>query len=102
MAKEWAEWFYKSKAWIECRESYYISQHGICERCQGAGLIVHHKIYLTPENINNTNITLNWDNLELVCQRCHNQEHHGGDEDMTAEGLTFNQWGELVNVGEDD
>lgn len=56
----------------------------MCERCLASGLIVvgtkqqplevHHKIPLTPENINNPDITLNWDNLELLCKDCHETE----------------------------
>ena len=39
------------------------------------GKIVHHKIWLTPDNIHDTSITLNWDNLMLVCQDCHAKVH---------------------------
>lgn len=39
------------------------------------GYIVHHKEYITPGNISNPNITLNLDNLEYVCEDCHNKEH---------------------------
>ena len=35
---------------------------------------MHHKIPLTPENVRDTNITLNWDNLELLCKSCHDEE----------------------------
>ena len=100
--KAWAEWFYKSKAWIKCRLAFMTGKFFICERCGGAATIAHHKLYLTPQNINDPSITLNWDNLESLCQDCHNKEHHGSSEDMTSEGLEFNQWGELVKVGEDD
>lgn len=92
--KPWAEQFYKSKAWTDCRDAYFISQHGICQRCHGAGKIVHHKIALTPENINDPNITLNWENLELLCQDCHNKEHSCTD--VTAEGLAFDENGDLI------
>jgi 5-methylcytosine-specific restriction endonuclease McrA len=96
MAQPWAEWFYKSKAWTDCRDAYFISQHGICERCPGAGKTVHHKIVLTPENINDPSITLNWEHLELLCQDCHNKEHHGSDEEVIREGLMFDENGDLV------
>lgn len=39
------------------------------------GEIVHHVINLTPENINDPNVALNFDNLRLVCRRCHAEEH---------------------------
>ena len=78
--KEFAKSFYLSAAWKKCRASYIKSVDGICENCLRKGLytpgkIVHHKIHLTPENINNPNISLSWDNLELLCQDCHTEEH---------------------------
>lgn len=93
--KPYAKKFYKSSAWIKCRESYFNMQHGICERCGEAGHIVHHKEYITPSNINEPNITLNWDNLELLCQECHNKEHMTKQTNI-REGLKFNSKGELV------
>lgn len=78
--KEYARAFYKSRAWLKCRDSYIKSVGGLCERCLAEGLIVpgyivHHKCYLTPENIKDPSITLNFDNLEYVCQPCHNAIH---------------------------
>lgn len=72
--------FYKSKAWLTCRDGYIKSVHGLCERCLKdgkvvTGYIVHHKVYLNDENINNPEVTLNWDNLEYLCFDCHNKEH---------------------------
>ncbi len=100
MAKEWAKKFYNSKAWIKCRDSYISSVYGLCERCLDnnkivPGSIVHHKEYITPSNINNPNITLSFENLELLCQDCHNKEHFKIHE-ATREGLMFNSSGELV------
>lgn len=78
--KEFAKAFYTSQAWKECREAYRKSVGGLCERCLKSGLytageIVHHKIHITPDNINDPNVTLNWDNLELVCRDCHAEIH---------------------------
>lgn len=39
------------------------------------GYIVHHKCYIDANNIYDTSITLNFDNLELLCIDCHNKEH---------------------------
>ena len=39
------------------------------------GEIVHHIVELTPGNIADPSITLNWDNLRLVCRECHANEH---------------------------
>ena len=96
MAKEWASSFYNSIAWIKCRLAFLQSKFFICERCEGAASIAHHKEYLTPDNINDPNVTLNWENLEALCQDCHNNEHHGSGEGATREGMYFNEHGELV------
>lgn len=78
--QDFARLFYKSPAWHKCRQGYIGYRQsidgGMCERCHKAlGFIVHHKKYITPENINDPSITLNWDNLEYICQDCHNKEH---------------------------
>ena len=77
-----ASTFYKSWAWIKCSRAYKESKGGLCERCWSRGLIVpgdevHHKVKLTPENISDPAISLNWDNLELLCKNCHIEEHRG-------------------------
>ena len=64
------------------------------------GLIVHHKVTLTPENINEPNITLNWELLRYDCQDCHNREHHGSRDEVVRDGLYFNESGELVREEE--
>ena len=37
-------------------------------------LEVHHKIPLTADNVRDPEISLNWDNLELLCKTCHDTE----------------------------
>ncbi|WP_461213859.1 HNH endonuclease signature motif containing protein [Lacticaseibacillus sp. GG6-2] len=78
--REISEPFYHSKAWRQCRAAYIDSVGGLCERCLKRGIIkpgyiVHHKHYITKDNINDPNVTLNWDNLEYLCFDCHQQEH---------------------------
>lgn len=78
--KEYAKAFYKSAAWKRARQQVIARANGLCEHCMAAGLykpgmIVHHKKYITPANINNTSITLDLSNLEYVCEDCHNKEH---------------------------
>ena len=80
--KPYAEKFYKSQGWKRTREAYARSRGGLCERCLAKGKyvpgeIVHHKVHLTPDNINDPTVTLSWDNLELVCRECHAEEHTG-------------------------
>ena len=94
MAQEWAKSLYSSLAWHKCRDSFYISRNGLCERCGEAGLIVHHKVWLTPSNINDPSITLNWDNLELLCNECHSKEHLGSE--ATTEEVMFDSNGNLI------
>ena len=77
--------FYGSPAWKSCRDAFRKSRGKLCERCLARGIInagskenplqVHHKIRLTPDNIDDPSITLNWDNLETLCQDCHAAEH---------------------------
>lgn len=93
--KEWAKWFYKGTKWKKTRKAYFISQFGICERCQGAGKIVHHKIYLTPDNIHDVDVSLSFDNLELLCHDCHNKEHFK-EYAAVRDGFMFDSNGDLI------
>jgi hypothetical protein len=61
---------------------------------------VHHRIWLTPENINDPNVSLNHENLELLCQDCHNKEHH--ETEPVAEGLRFDENGDLIQTAKSD
>ena len=77
---EFADAFYRSRTWRRCRARYLQHVGGLCERCLQRGLTVpaeqvHHKIRLTPENLNDPAISLNWDNLEALCMTCHQAEH---------------------------
>ena len=75
-----AKKFYSSKAWQQCRAAYIKSVGGLCERCLAKGFyvpgyIVHHKIYLDGDKLQDPEVSLNWDNLEYLCFNCHQQEH---------------------------
>lgn len=72
--------FYKTKAWQRCRDGYAASVGGLCERCKANGMIVsgeivHHKIHLNARNVMDESVALNWDNLELLCRKCHGDMH---------------------------
>lgn len=78
--KEYAVEFYSSKAWRDCRAAYTKSVGGLCERCKAQGRlrpanVVHHKIHISPDNINDPSVTLNWNNLQALCRDCHAEIH---------------------------
>ena len=89
MAREFAKAFYNSKRWRTCRKRYIELmpkyKRGLCERCYAKGIHtlgeeLHHKTPLTPKNINDSNITLNHDNLIFLCKDCHAQMHTNRNE----------------------
>lgn len=72
--------FYASEEWQTLRITL-INERG--NRCQHCGeliaiakdIIGHHVIEITPENVMDRMISLNPDNIELVCFDCHNKTH---------------------------
>ncbi len=100
MAKDYARSFYDSQAWRKTREAYLQSKHYICEDCGGAASVVHHITYIKPWNVNDPNITLNWDNLKAVCVDCHALEHsqdmkkRGGEARLN--GIAFDEEGNVI------
>lgn len=80
MAKDFAKAFYSSKRWQECRNRYAQSVGWLCEDCLKRGIYtpgieVHHIEELTPMNIHRPEVTLNFDNLVLLCRDCHKARH---------------------------
>lgn len=75
--------FYCSKAWRDLVHALKKDAGGKCNRCDYIAikkedfknLIGHHKIILTESNVDNPNISLNPDNIEIICHDCHNKEH---------------------------
>ena len=79
--KPWAEKFYKSTAWKNCRDSYMKKVGGLCEDCYSKGIVkaaeeVHHIKELTSQNITDPCITLSYTNLAALCHNCHMKRHH--------------------------
>ena len=83
--KQWAQAFYLSQNWKDTSRAYLLTQNNICERCGEPAKICHHKTYLTRENINDQAIALSWDNLEALCQDCHNKEHHRTEKEQALQ-----------------
>lgn len=95
--KEYAKQFYSSQPWQKCRNAYKKSVGGLCEDCLARGIykagdIVHHIKHITPSNINDPSITLNWDNLKLVCMQCHSEEH----KQTTNRRYTVDEFGNVI------
>ena len=96
MSKAFAREFYNSIAWKHTRQSYASSVGGLCERCLRAGrytpgVIVHHINHLTPENIADPGVALDWSNLELVCRDCHAAIH-----DDKVRRFTIDEFGRVI------
>ena len=103
MAKEFAKAFYNSRKWKKCRDAYIKHREaidgGLCESCkERIGYIVHHRTELTPDNINDPDITLNFRNLKYDCHICHQKENA---KDGPADGLVqygFTQDGDIYEL----
>lgn len=81
MHDQFANAFYSTQAWQNCRRAYKSFKGGLCERCLSMGLYtpgteVHHIIPLTPDNLADPSVTLSFDNLMLLCDACHKAIHH--------------------------
>ena len=98
MARPFAKRFYSTTVWYKCRNDYAAYRGHLCERCLRRGIlakgeIVHHKVELTPDNIDDPNVTLNWDNLELLCRFCHAEVH---DQRKKCRRFSFGPEGEVI------
>ena len=94
--KEFAAQLYNSIAWKKTRAAYAKSKQNLCEICLSKGIIkpgviVHHKIHLDPQNVNDPNIALNWENLQLVCRDCHAYIH-----DRSQRRYKFDDYGRAI------
>ena len=78
--KEFAEKFYKGTAWQKVRAQFIADRiskdGGMCQHCHNVpGYIVHHRIELSPANIDDPEISLNPALFEYLCHDCHNKQH---------------------------
>ncbi len=94
--KAWARAFYKSKAWQKTREAYIAARHGLCERCGAVTAMTTTKLTPTASTSPRWSETSCGPFLELLCQECHNLEHH--ERAPVAEGLRFTADGDLIAV----
>lgn len=114
MSKPFAKPFYNSKDWQACRDAYLSERYkidgGLCERCHTeAGQEVHHVITLNPDNIHDPDITLNHENLMLLCRDCHfamhrelileNFKRKARTHILDDRGLYFDEQGQICPMG---
>ena len=93
--------FYNSMAWKQTSRAYKQSVGGLCESCMAKGLvtpaeIVHHKIPLTDNNINDLNISLSWNNLQALCRQCHAEAHEEMYRQRTGRRYIIDKQGHVV------
>lgn len=81
--------FYTLKPWRDLAYSLKIKAGGTCNRCGKTVLdfkylIGHHKVELTEDNVDDVTISLNPDNVEIICLTCHNNAHRrfGGKQNV--------------------
>lgn len=71
--------FYCRKDYLDLAQACKIKSGGVCAKCGGvfdiSELRPHHKVELTLGNIDDVNVTLNPDNIEVLCHDCHNAAH---------------------------
>lgn len=71
--------FYCRKDYLDLAQACKIKSGGVCAKCGGvfdiSELRPHHKVELTLDNIDDVNVTLNPDNIEVLCHNCHNAAH---------------------------
>ena len=109
VARDFTEGFYGTQRWKDTRDTYMLMGQGLCEPCLDEGRytiaeIVHHKVHLTPDNINDPSITLNFDNLQRVCRDCHAKAHPEiyGSETECKMRVGFDADGNLVRLENTD
>ena len=73
--------FYTSKEWCDVRKILIDERDNTCECCgklikKESDRIGHHIVELDMTNVNDPMISLNLDNLMLVCHKCHNSIHN--------------------------
>lgn len=71
--------FYCRKDYLDLAQACKIKSGGVCAKCGGvfdiSELRPHHKVELTLDNIDDVNVTLNPNNIEVLCHDCHNAVH---------------------------
>ena len=75
--------FYHLKEWLDVRDEVRKRDRGKCQRCGkfirslADDSVVDHIIELSPDNFDDINIRLGFNNLQLLCKTCHNIKTFG-------------------------
>ena len=67
--------FYRSNEWKLARALKIAATDGLCEKCGKVGEEVHHIKHLTQDNVSDPEVSINQENLILLCKDCHNEIH---------------------------
>lgn len=86
--------FYQSKAWKAMRKYIRIKYKSTCQECGKNGFLVHHIKPVTDANLHDPMITLNEENLTLLCIDCHNFIHM--DSKYIRNDVEFDENGQLI------
>lgn len=74
--------FYASSSWVNLRHLLIAERGPVCQQCgklisNPLDLIGHHTpIEMTMENVHDANVSLNPDNIKIICRDCHDKDHH--------------------------
>lgn len=90
------EAFYHTKEWKKAKEDVLQRDHHLCVLCGKPGFIVHHIKPLTEDNVSDPSISLSSDNLETLCEACHNTIHFGHK--RPKKRCRFDQFGRIMGV----
>ena len=91
--RTWQIKFYNSKPWITLRNRIRSTKRMRCDMC---GRLIHsksivdHIIEIDETNYQDESITLNEDNLQLLCLECHNTKTFQSKINLNLENLNIN------------
>ena len=96
MAQRFSKPFYNSKEWKKVREYILRRDKYLCQICGNPGEEIHHQIHLTPQNINDLNISMHEGNLSTLCKECHFKQHAQKPSDELKDGYVFDENGYVI------
>jgi len=82
--------FYSSKKWRKFRETIIAQRGNRCEKCGNRiavakEIVIHHIKEIDETNVDDAMVSLNPDNVMVVCHSCHNKIHPRGAASYTTD-----------------